>query len=110
MCVLVFNNAHTIPVYHGARVMITFRQTLRLLRNGEKIVIFPEHTVPHNNIVYDFRDRFIDLARMYYQKTQKELCFVPMYVAPKLKKMVLGQPVHYRAGDPPEGLSFQPGQ
>ena len=101
-CALVFNNANTIPVYHDMRVMITFRQTLRLLRDGEKIVIFPEHTVPHNNIVYDFQDRFIDLAKMYYQMTQKELCFVPMYIAPKLKKMVLGQPVRYRAGEPPE--------
>ena len=25
LCVLVFNNANTIPVYHDARVMITFR-------------------------------------------------------------------------------------
>ncbi len=102
LCVLVFNNANTIPVYHDARVMITFRQTLRLLRKGEKIVIFPEHTVPHNNIVYDFQDRFIDLAQMYYRITQKEMCFVPMYTAPKLKKMVLGQPIRYRAGEPPE--------
>lgn len=102
LCVLVFNRAHTIPVYHDARVMITFRQTLRLLRDGEKIVIFPEHTVPHNNIVYDFQDRFIDLAQMYYKITQKELCFVPMYIAPKLKKMVLGTPIRYRAGEPME--------
>lgn len=100
LCVLIFNNANTIPVYHDARVMLTFRQTLRLLRDGKKIVIFPEHSVPHNNIVCDFQDRFIELARMYYQMTQKELCFVPMYIAPKLKKMVLGQPVRYRAGQP----------
>ena len=102
LCVLVFNNANTIPVYHDARVMITFRRTLRLLCQGARIVIFPEHTVPHNNIVYDFQDRFIDLAQMYYGLTQKELCFVPMYVAPKLKKMVLGEPIRYRAGQPAE--------
>ncbi|MBQ6256757.1 MAG: hypothetical protein IJJ60_09245, partial [Clostridia bacterium] len=66
-----------------------------------KIVIFPEHNAPHNNIVYDFRDRFIDLGRMYYQMTRKELCFVPMYVAPRLKKLVLGKPVRYRAGQSP---------
>ena len=102
LCVLIFNNADTIPVYHDARVMLTFRQTLRLLRGGAKIVIFPEHGVPHNNIVYDFQDRFIDLARMYYAMTQKELCFVPMYIAPKLKKMVLGEPIRYRADQPPD--------
>ena len=102
LSVLVFNSANTIPVYRDARVMVTFRQTLRLLREGAKIVIFPERAVPHNNIVYDFQDRFIDLAQMYHRLTQKELCFVPMYVAPKLKKMVLGQPVRYRADQPME--------
>ena len=101
LSVLIFNNARTIPVYQDARVMITFRQTLRLLGEGAKIVIFPEHNAPHNNIVYDFRDRFIDLGRMYYQMTRKELCFVPMYVAPRLKKLVLGKPVRYRAGQSP---------
>ena len=30
------------------------------------------------------------------------MCFVPMYIAPKLKKMVLGQPIHYRADEPME--------
>ena len=76
LCVLVFNNANTVPVYHDMRVMITFRRTLKLLREGNNIVIFPEHTVPRNNIVYDFRDRFIDLGRMYFNLTQKEISFV----------------------------------
>lgn len=102
LCVLVFNSAYTIPVYRDARVLITFRQTLGLLRSGAKIVIFPEHTVPHNNIVYDFQDRFIDLGRMYFQRTGKNLCFVPMYITPKLKKMVLGRPVRYQPDQPPE--------
>ena len=65
LCVLVFNSANTVPVYRDARVMITFRRTLRLLREGNSIVIFPEHNAPRNNIVYDFQERFIDLGRMY---------------------------------------------
>lgn len=97
LCVLAFNNADTIPVYRDVRVMKTFRETLRLLREGKNIVIFPEHTVPHNNIVYDFQDRFIDLGRMYFNMNQKELSFVPMYIAPRLKKIILGKPIRYRA-------------
>ena len=100
LCVLVFNNANIIPVYHDVRVMKTFRQTLRLLRDRKDIVIFPEHTVPHNNIVYDFQDRFIDLGRMYYNLTQTEISFVPMYIAPKLRKIILGKPIRYRSNEP----------
>ena len=35
LSVLIFNNARTIPVYQDARVMITFRQTLRLRENRD---------------------------------------------------------------------------
>ncbi|MBR3015822.1 MAG: 1-acyl-sn-glycerol-3-phosphate acyltransferase [Clostridia bacterium] len=97
LSVLIFNNANTVPVYHDVRVMKTFRETLRLLREGKNIVVFPEHVVPRNNIVYDFQDRFIDLGRMYYNLTQKELSFVPMYIAPRLKKIILGKPIRYRS-------------
>ena len=102
LSVLVFNSANTIPVYHDARVMITFRQTLRLLREGAKIVIFPEHAVPHNNIVYDFQDRFIDLARFYYKKTGKSLPFVPMYIAPTLRRVLYGKPIRFDPAAPIE--------
>ena len=92
---LVFNNADVIGVYHDARIMSTFKETIEKLRGGARIVIFPEHDAPHNHIVYDFQDRFIDVARMYYKKTGEELNFVPLYVAPDLKTMYLGEPVRF---------------
>ena len=97
LSVLIFNNANTIPVYHDARVMTTFRQTVRALCEGKNVVIFPEHHVPYNNIIYSFQDRFIDTARMYCNLTQKEMFFVPMYIAPRLKKIILGKPIRYHA-------------
>ena len=93
LSVLVFNNAETIPVYHDGRLMTTFRQTLQALRAGKGVVIFPEHDAPHNSIVYDFQDRFVDVARMYYNQTKQALPFVPLYIAPGVRKMVIGRPV-----------------
>lgn len=93
LSVFIFTNADTIPVYHDARVLLTFRETLRKLRQGARIVIFPEHNVPRNNIVYEFQERFVDLAKMYYGMTHEALAFVPMYTTPTLKKMILGAPV-----------------
>lgn len=90
LSVCIFNNAHTIGVYHDMRIISTFKETVRRLEEGNHIVIFPEHSVPHNNIVCQFQDRFIDVAKLYYKHTGKTVSFVPVYLAPKLKKMYLG--------------------
>ena len=82
--VITFNNADTIPVYHDARLITTFRQSVERLQEGSSVVIFPECYEEHNNIVHGFQDKFVDLARFYYKKTGKELCFVPLYIAPRI--------------------------
>ena len=102
LSVCVFNNANCIGVYHDLRIMNTFRETVRRLQEGASVVIFPEHDVPHNNIVCEFQDRFIDVAKMYYKRTGKEIRFVPLYVAPRLQSMYLGKPVRYDASAPME--------
>ena len=96
----VFNNAETIGVYHDARLVNTFRETMQRLEEGADIVIFPEHDKPCNHIVYDFQEHFVDTARFYYRKTGKELLFLPAYVCPKLRKLVIGHPTRFQAGRP----------
>ena len=99
LSVLIFNNAHTIAVHRDARILSTFKETVACLKNGESIVIFPEHDVKYNNIVYEFQENFIDVARLYHKRTGKEVLFVPMYVAPKLKSVYLGKPVRFNANN-----------
>lgn len=91
----IFHNANTLPVYRDQRVVTTFRLSIERLKNGVSLVIFPETYRRHNNIVYDFQDRFIDLARMYHKKTGKALCFVPVYIAPAFHKAYFGKPIRY---------------
>lgn len=93
LSVCVFNNAHTVPVYHDSRLIGTFRQSIELLRQGYSMIIFPEKNQRYNNVLYAFQEKFVDLARFYYKKTGEALPFVPLYIAPKLKKMFVGQPV-----------------
>lgn len=102
LSVCVFNNAHTIGVYHDARILSTFKNTVKRLQEDANVVIFPEHDVQHNNIIYEFQDKFIDVAKLYYKKTGKELSFVPVYIAPKLRKMYFGKPIRFHAGNPME--------
>ena len=100
LSVYVFNNANTVGVYHDSRIISTFKQTVQHLQEGSNIVIFPEHSVIHNHIICEFQDRFIDVAKLYYKRTGKAVCFVPMYLAPKLKKMYYGKPIRFRPDEP----------
>ena len=102
LSVLIFNNAHTIAVYHDNRALSTFRESMTHLLAGERLVIFPECYDEHNNIVHDFQDKFVDLGRLYYKKTGHALSFVPMYLAPRLKTVYYGEPVAYRPDMPAE--------
>ncbi len=95
-----FTHAHTIPVRHDARVMTTFRQSVDRLGGGADIVLFPEKNEPYNGILWNFQEHFADLARLYYRKTGTAVCFVPMYTAPRLKSIHLGEPVRYNPETP----------
>ena len=80
--------------------MSTFRTTVDKLAQGISVVIFPEHNVPYNDILYEFQERYTDVARMYHKKTGKEICFVPLYIAPALKGLYLGRPVRFDSSAP----------
>ena len=98
----VFNNAHTVAVYHDARALATFRESARKLKAGDRLVIFPECYDEHNNIVHAFRDRFVDLGRMHWQQTGTALAFVPLYIAPRLGVLTFGEPILYDPANPPD--------
>ena len=100
LSVCVCTTAHCVGVYHDTRLISTFRESIALLEQGSSMVIFPEHYTEHNNIVHDFQDKFVDLARFYYKKTGKALQFVPLYVAPALKTLFYGKPIRFRPEAP----------
>ena len=98
--VVIFNNARTIAVHKDARILRTFKDTVAKLQSGCHVIIFPEHDAPHNHIVYDFQEGFVDVAKLYHSRTGKELSFVPMYIAPRLKKIYIGKPIDFCADTP----------
>ena len=96
----VFSHARTIPVYHDARVMTTFRMSVDALSSGTDVVIFPEKNEPCNNILCQFQEHFADLAKLYWRKTGNAVSFVPMYIAPRLSGIWFGEPVRYQPETP----------
>lgn len=91
----IFNNANCIGVYHDRRIINTLKDTMKCLEEGTGVIIFPEHDEPYNNIVWQFSEGFVDVAKIYYRKTGKSLPFVPMYTSPDLKGMYFGEPVYF---------------
>ncbi len=91
--VSVFNGARTVPVYRDRRIMTTFKESLRLLKDGKSLVIFPEQDKKKNHIVYDFQRKFVDVASILYRKTGQEIAFVPFYVTPELGSIVIGEKI-----------------
>lgn len=100
LSVCLFRNAKTIPVYRDNRLLTTFKMTISALEDNTNVIIFPECYTPYNNIVYQFQDKYIDVAKLYYKRTGKAVPFVPLYVAPKLKKMYIGKPTFFDPNAP----------
>lgn len=86
VCVCLFTKSQCIPVYHDQRVISTLKKSVNQLKSGGNLVIFPEHDEPYDHILQHFQEGFVDVARLYYRQTGKRLPFVPVYMAPKLKK------------------------
>ena len=92
---IIFTNAQTIPVYRDKRVLKTFQISVDKLKEGARVIIFPEDYTEYNNIVHRFQRGFIHVGKYYYRQTGKALAFVPMYVCPARKKLYIGDPVYF---------------
>lgn len=91
----IMRHGDTIPVYRDSRVISTFRETVKRLCEGYHIIIFPEQLKPYNQILCQFQENFVDVAKLYYKKTGKTLSFIPMYLAPRLRKAYFGTPIPF---------------
>ena len=104
LSVAVLKHAHCIGVYKDSRLLSTMRESIRHMKQGDNIVIFPEHEVTYNDIVWEFQQGFVDLAAVYTRQTGEPVDFVPMYIAPKLKRVCLGKPIAF---DPKASLDAE---
>ena len=102
LSVCVFNHARTIPVWRDGRILTTFRKSVQKLEEGAKVVVFPECAERFNTIVNQFQEGFVDIAKLYYKRTKQALSFVPVYIAPALRKFIIGYPISFCPDAPKE--------
>jgi len=102
LSVVIFNNADCIGVYKDRRVIATFRETVGKLKEGRRIIIFPEKAEDGEGFLCAFQEGFVDCARIYAKQTGLPVSFVPLYIAPRLHTMFLGDPVLFDPTTPIE--------
>lgn len=76
----VMRSAPTIPVYHDARLMTTMRQSLKALKEGKHIVIFPEKPDGFDSHAEKLQMGWLNLAVMYERATGKRLKLMPVHI------------------------------
>lgn len=100
----VLNSAPTIPVYHDARVMTTLRQSLKALKAGHHVVIFPEKPSGYGEYDRHINTGWLNLCVMYHRMTGKALRMWPVYIDQKAHVFRIAKSVQY---DPARPLQEQ---
>lgn len=95
------HSTHPIPVYReegNNRIVSTFRESMKALKAGDNLLIFPENQSikPFSDRVKQFRTGFLFLAQLYYRKTGKCLRFCPVAINPQQHTICVGRPVAYQ--------------
>jgi hypothetical protein len=94
----ILRTAPTVPVYHDARVVRTLRESLRVLRNGEHLVIFPEQPSGHGEHCMALNRGFLQIAPAYARVTGKALMFWPVHIDTAAHMFYVGAPLRYDMG------------
>lgn len=89
----VFANVGGVPVYFDRRLIKTFSDSVRILEDGESLVIFGETPKRFSPYVAEISDGFPEVARLYHKKTGKTVKFYPVYIAPKY--ISVGKPTEW---------------
>ncbi|HNW87790.1 MAG TPA: hypothetical protein PLP25_07980 [Candidatus Limiplasma sp.] len=91
----ILRTAPTVPVYHDVRVMKTFRESLRLLSEGEHLVIFPEQPSGYQAHSAELNRGFMQIAPAFARATGKGLLFWPVCIDYRKRVFRVAEPLRY---------------
>lgn len=84
-----------VPVYHDARVIRTFRQSVEYLRLGEHLIIFPQQPSGHGTHYEQLNRGFLQLAPMAYRALGLTLAFYPVHIDHRARVILVGEPARF---------------
>lgn len=100
----ILRSAPGVPVYHDARVLTTMRISLRLLKEGQHLVIFPEQPSGFQSHHDWINTGFLQIAPMYWKATGKALRLYPVHIDYRRHVFQIAKPVVF---DPQRTLADQ---
>lgn len=100
----VLRSAPGIPVYHDQRVMLTMRHSIRHLKEGHHLIIFPEQPSGYKSHHTWINSGFLHVAPLYHKATGKALRFYPVHIDHRKHSFTVAKPVQY---DPNRTLEEQ---
>jgi len=89
----ILKSAPTIPVYHDARVMSTMRTSIRLLKEGKYVVIFPEQPSGYGEHHDWINTGWLNICTMYHRATGKNLKLWPVHIDTQKNTFTIAKPV-----------------
>lgn len=84
-----------IPVYRDQRIMLTLRQSVRVLQRGEYLLLFPELPGPGKNSTRHINTGWLRLGQLWYKNSGRSLKMYPVHVDYKNHVFKVAAPVWY---------------
>lgn len=94
----ILRGSDCIPVYHDTSVISTLKQSIKYLREGKDILIFPEKPAGFDFYEEEIMEGFVSIGRLYYSRTKQPLDFYPGFIDWKKRKIHIGTPLSYDGG------------
>jgi len=92
-----YRSARAIPVYRGsAQVLKTFRESTTALKQGERLLIFPDRDYAStDDEVSELYEGFLSIDRFYHRATGSHIPFVPLYINRADRTITVCEPVTF---------------
>lgn len=100
----IMRSAPTIPVCHDARIISTMRKSMKALREGKHIVIFPEKPDGFDSHAEHLQMGWLNLCVLYYRATGKTMKLIPVHIDQRAKVFRVGKGIRI---DPERPLAEQ---
>ena len=94
---MIYKGMRIIGTYTDMRFLGCIRNSIEFLDSGASVVVFPEDSSEgYFDEVRSAFTGFVILADMYYRERGEDVPIIPMYVAPKKHRLILGSPRYAR--------------
>ncbi|MBE5814781.1 MAG: hypothetical protein E7320_06185 [Clostridiales bacterium] len=91
----ILRSAPGIPVYHDARVLKTFRQSIERMKEGNHMIIFTEQPAGHGTSEGELNSGWLQIAPMAWRIMKVKLKIYPVNIDLEKRRISVAKPVQY---------------